>query len=750
MRNAWRSSIVGLVSILSCVALAAGVASSADELPETRLDQTDSRATVEEVYQRARGSLAVITVAGRDGKRHRLGSGFVVTADGLVATNMHVIGEGRPIEVQMADGKRYDVTHVHAADRALDLAILRIDAQGLTPLVLGDSDALRQGQAVVALGNPQGLRHSVVSGVVSGRREIDGRSMIQLAIPLEQGNSGGPLVDLRGRVGGILTMKSAVTANLGFAAGVNDLKPLLERPNPVPIARWIKQGTLDRHAWQPLLGANWRTRGSQIIVNGEGDGFGGRALCLATLAVPELPFEIAVTVRLDDEAGAAGLVFAADGGDKHYGFYPSGGALRLTRFDGPDVSNWTILAQRSSPYYRPGEWNKLLVRVETQRITCLVNGHVAITTDVPRAPAGKVGLAKFRDTRAEFKGFEVGTKLASPGLSPDVATRLDALLGELPRDRGSSALLAGKLAAEPGLSAAALTERAEELSQQAEQLRRLGEAIRQLKVQSELVASLTRPEPAIDLLAAALWVARLDNDDIDIDAYRRQVDEMATDITSGLAEGADEPARFAALNKFFYEESGFHGSRGEYDHRANSHLNEVLDDREGLPITLSIVYMELARRLDLNVEGVGLPGHFVVRYRPAEGAARLFDVFDGGQAITLEEAQRRVLAATRSPLTDAQLQAASKRAIITRILHNLKGNAQGTGDQRAMLRYLDALLALSPEVHRDRLERAMLRWQGGEIEAATQDADWLLEHPVDDIDADGLRDFRAVLDRAAH
>ena len=300
------------------------------------------------------------------------------------------------------------------------------------------------------------------------------------------------------------------------------------------------------------------------------------------------------------------------------------------------------------------------------------------------------------------------------------------------------------------MSAAALAERAEELSQQAEQLRRLGEAIRQLKVQSELVASLTRPEPAIDLLAAALWVARLDNDDIDIDAYRRQVDEMATDITSGLAEGADEPARFAALNTFFYEESGFHGSRGEYDHRANSHLNEVLDDREGLPITLSIVYMELARRLDLNVEGVGLPGHFVVRYRPAEGAARLFDVFDGGQAITLEEAQRRVLAATRSPLTDAQLQAASKRAIITRILHNLKGNAQGTGDQRAMLRYLDALLALSPEVHRDRLERAMLRWQGGEIEAATLDADWLLEHPVDDIDADGLRDFRAVLDRAAH
>jgi S1-C subfamily serine protease len=78
------------------------------------------------------------------------------------------------------------------------LALLRIAAKGLPALTLADSDALRQGQAVVAVGNPLGLRHSVVAGVVSARREIEGRKMIQLAIPVEPGNSGGPVLDAQG------------------------------------------------------------------------------------------------------------------------------------------------------------------------------------------------------------------------------------------------------------------------------------------------------------------------------------------------------------------------------------------------------------------------------------------------------------------------------------------------------------------------------------------------------------------------
>ena len=87
------------------------------------------------------------------------------------------------------------------------------------------------------MGNPHGLKHSVVSGVISGRREIDGRKMLQLAMPVEPGNSGGPVLDMQGRVLGIVTMKSVVTENLGFAVEVNALKPL--RREAESRGRWI-------------------------------------------------------------------------------------------------------------------------------------------------------------------------------------------------------------------------------------------------------------------------------------------------------------------------------------------------------------------------------------------------------------------------------------------------------------------------------------------------------------------------------
>src|SRR5216117_2854980 len=173
--------------------------------------------SVEALAQSTRQSVVVISHFGRDGKEDGIGAGFIVSSNGLIATSLHVIGEARPITVQLANGKRYDATEIHAWDRKLDLAVIRIAAQKLPALPLGESDALKQGTPVVAMGNPLGLEHSIVQGVVSPKRDFDGVEMIQLAIPIEPGNSGGTLLDMQGRVQGVLTLKLAVTANLGFA-----------------------------------------------------------------------------------------------------------------------------------------------------------------------------------------------------------------------------------------------------------------------------------------------------------------------------------------------------------------------------------------------------------------------------------------------------------------------------------------------------------------------------------------------------
>lgn len=702
---------------------------------------------VETLTQTARRSVVVVTVQGRDGLQQGLGSGFVVAPDGLIATNLHVIGEARPIAVQTADGKKYDVTAVEAYDRPLDLALIRIDAKNLPVLPLGDSNALKQGQGVIALGNPQGLKHSVVAGIVSGTREIDGREMIQLAIPIEPGNSGGPLLDLEGRVQGILTMKSAVTENLGFAMPVNALKPLIEKPNRTPISRWLTIGALDPHEWKPLFGARWRQRAGRILVDGVGQGFGGRSLCLSERPVQETPFEIAVSVKLNHEDGAAGLVFCSDGRDVHYGFYPSAGKLRLSRFDGPDVLSWKVLAEVPSEHYRLGDWNTLKVRFEKGRIRCFVNDSPVVESNDDKLTGGKVGLAKFRTTEAEFRQFRIGRELPAASPADDVVARIQRLAADLPPAGPPPDGLAEKLSADGPAGVIVLRDRAKQLEHQAAQLRKLAQGVHQQRVQRELVQVLDGAEDKVDLFHAALLVALLDNDEVDVDSYRRELDRISRDIAQSVPGNADPAMKLAALNRYLFQEQGFHGSRGDYYHRSNSYVNEVLDDREGLPITLSLIYIELARRLDLNVVGVGLPGHFVVRHEPAGGPAQLIDVYEGGVPLSAIEAEKLIRAATDRAPQESDYAATTKRAIITRMLHNLLRTAQRAQDAGGMLRYLDALVAISPEAAEERWMRAVMLFRAGRREEAIRETDWLLDHRPEGVNLNDVDELRRLLER---
>jgi len=707
--------------------------------------------SAEVLAQEARDSVAVITVAGRDGKKQGLGTGFVLDASGLIATNLHVIGEARPIAVEFADGTKYDVQEVYASDRNRDLAIVRIDAQNLKPFELGDSSSLKQGQPIVVLGNPHGLRHSVVSGVLSGRRKVDERDMLQLAIPIEPGNSGGPVLDSAGRVQGIVTMKSIVTDNLGFAVPINQLKPLAEKPNPVPMSRWLTIGALDEREWKPLFGARWQQRAGRIYAAQPGDGFGGRSLCLWQEPVPATPTEIGVWVKLEDESGAAGLVFHSDGKHRHYGFYPSAGKLRLTRFTGPSVYSWTVLHNEPSEHYKPGEWNYLKVRLEEHEFRCFVNDELVITSRDSQLPPGKAGLAKFRDTVAQFKKFRIGDDLSPSRVDPELAEQLLAHVDELASLDDLRPKELAPLAEHSASSAQVLREKAKRLQREAELLKQLAADVHVQAVVEKLAQVVDRADDAdIDLARATLLIARLDEEEVDVDEYIKQIDRMAREIEQKLDGRSDEAGKLAALNEYLFEDNGFHGSRTDYYHRANSHLSSVIDDREGLPITLAVLYMELGRRIGLNLEGVGLPGHFVVRFIPGEGEPQLIDVFERGEALSREDAERKVLNLSGAPLEPEHLEATSQRAIVLRVLNNLLGIAERSGEMASVLRYLEAKVAIDPESIADRGKRAIARFQTGRHKAAIDDLDWFLNEQPAGLDLDRIEQMRQYFLKRAH
>ena len=738
-------AIIGVTVVLSVAAVAAADAAETPPGGPAQPAVEPNVNTVEAIAKQVRDSIVTIRFSGRGGGDQGLGTGFVIAADGLIATNYHVIGEARPVSVELSDGSRHDVTAIHASDRAADLAIVRIAKQGLAPLSLGVPETLLDGEEVVAVGNPHGLERSVVAGRVSGKREIDGRSMIQLAIPIEPGNSGGPLLDREGKVHGILTMKSLVTPFLGFAVGVDQLQPLIDRPNPISIDRWLTIGTLDAKEWTTVGSARWRQRAGRIAVEGIGTGFGGRSLCLAVAAPPPLPYEIAVWVKLDDEAGAAGLVFAADGGDRHYGFYPTAGKLRLTRFDGPDVLSWKILEEAASPDYLPGAWNHLRVRRTADGFVCFLNDAKVFESTDKALGEGKVGLAKFRDTKAEFRGFAVGAELPQARPPAEQLARVAGLVHDLGATIAAPADLVAALVTEGSSGDAALAARADALDREAKRVRELMAQVQAKRTVSAL-AKEAAAEP-IDLFQSALLVAALDNPDLDLAGSKHDLDRLADEVAKGVPEGADDAAKLATLNRVLFKELGFHGSRGDYYNRANSYVNEVLDDREGIPITLALVYMELAKRLGVSIDGVGLPGHFLVGHAPAGAEPRWIDVFDGAAILDRDGVAKLYRDLQGRELTDDLLAPVGPKAILTRMINNLLSIATREDDAPAMHRYLDAMLAVDPDAGRERVMRMLVAKRLGRNDAARADALWLLERAPEEIDLAAVHRFLESLDR---
>ena len=736
---------------LSCLISSVAEETNSTSLSELELAKRDAK-DFKNLATLIKPSVVVIESVDRNGYEGGRGTGFVVREDGVIATNFHVIGEHRDFSVRLSDGRTFRPHSILAIDRDRDLALIKIEAKKLPVLQLGNSQDLIPGQAVLSIGNPLGYEHSVSRGVIAAIRELefgDGRPMVQVAIPIEPGSSGSPALDLNGNVIAILSIKSG--GAMGFGVPVNELKKLLGELAPIPIKNWLTIGALDELEWKAMMNGSWKQRAGIISAVGLGNGFGGRMLCLNQTKFPKLPYEIEVEVKLENESGAAGLVFHSDGKDRHYGFYPTNGSLRLTRFEGPNVFSWTILQTIPSEAYRLNEWNRLRVRLEENgRMICSVNDEVVIDLVDRGLESGQVGLCKFREPTARFRFFRVSKRFPKSKVTPAFTNQVRKLVRPLLHRDTLETSEIDELVNMGNPTPQALRDHAMDLEKKAKEIKRLAGEVRERLVIEELAKSLRIEERgSVDLLRSALLIARLDNENFDLDSYLEKADLLASKIEKSFTKSSSQEEKLLILVKQLFGEMGFHGSTLDYHHRSNSYMNEVIDDREGLPITLSILLIELANRLDLPVSGLGLPGHFMAIYKedpPGEKSGKrksrelLIDSF-GGKIVSREEASR----ITGVTLEEEDFEPVSNRDIITRMLRNLIQSAEREEDSVARLRYVDAIIAIDPNDRYTRAMRAMIHYGEGRFTDALIDIDFLIEKNPDAPELEPLKVLRGRL-----
>jgi regulator of sirC expression with transglutaminase-like and TPR domain len=230
-------------------------------------------------------------------------------------------------------------------------------------------------------------------------------------------------------------------------------------------------------------------------------------------------------------------------------------------------------------------------------------------------------------------------------------------------------------------------------------------------------------DTAIDLAQAALLIASIEYPDLDMAHYISQLDALARRVRGILAlpppdalpqipEDLDPLTVIEAMNTVLFIEEEFHGNQTDYYHPNNSFLNKVLDDRTGIPITLSLLYIEVGRRVGIEIEGIGLPFHFMVRCRLTEGVIYI-DPFSGGKLLTERNCRDliRHMAKGKIKIYPQWFEPVSHRQFLARVLNNLKRISIDNEEYERALAICNLIVLLVPHAFAERRDRGIVHLQ---------------------------------------
>jgi regulator of sirC expression with transglutaminase-like and TPR domain len=252
----------------------------------------------------------------------------------------------------------------------------------------------------------------------------------------------------------------------------------------------------------------------------------------------------------------------------------------------------------------------------------------------------------------------------------------------------------------------------------------------------EYFAMLVADDASLPLVEAAVAIAQDEHPGLDTQAVLGQIDALAERLKRRVPADAGSRQRLRVLNHFFFKELGFSGNVNNYYDPGNSLLSTVLETRRGIPITLAVLYIELATQIGLAARGVSFPGHFLIKLRLSEGEV-VIDPFTG-QSLSREQLDELLMPYRQSQGLTGDfdvplglfLQAAPSRDVLARMLRNLKEIYRSTQDWPRLLGVLNRLVVLLPQAWEERRDRGIVLAEMGEVAGAMLDlAEYLAHSP---------------------